>query len=114
MASSEQNEESFFAAVLEPGSSLNPTFLAILDVAFACLFVVLLVLALLTSGNLHVFVLLGIELGLWASVKWCALIHHVNVKTLIVGTIYNRFVNELKNTPVVEGQEGKDDSKRIL
>jgi uncharacterized membrane protein len=78
MASSAQNlneepeaEESFFATILRPGSSLNPTFLVILDGAFACLFLVFLALAWLTSGNLHVFVLLGIELSLWASVKWC-------------------------------------------
>jgi hypothetical protein len=72
-------EESFIATILQPGSSLNPTFLAILDGAFASLFLVLLVLALLTSGNLHVFVLLGIELSLWASVKWCVLLHHESV-----------------------------------
>jgi uncharacterized membrane protein len=75
MASSAQTEEpeaeeSFVANILKPGSSLNPTFLAVLDGALACLFLVLLALAWLTSGNLHVFVLLGIELSLWASVKW--------------------------------------------
>ena len=77
-------EESFIATILQPGSSLNPTFLAILDCAFASLSVVLLVLALLTSGNLHVFFLLGIELGLWASVKWCVVIHREFVYILII------------------------------
>lgn len=68
MASS---RESFVANILKPGSSLNPTFLAILDGAFVSLFVVLLALAFLSSGSIHVFALLGIELCLWASVKWC-------------------------------------------
>jgi ER protein Pkr1 len=103
-----ENEESFIATILKPGSSLNPTFLTILDGAFACLFLVLVVLALLTSGNLHVFVLLAIELSLWASVKWCELIHCGDVQMLIIGTTYNRFVNELKNMPRVDGQEGKE------
>ncbi|KAF8219975.1 hypothetical protein L208DRAFT_1336477 [Tricholoma matsutake] len=98
MASSVQNEEveteeSFINTILKPGSSLNPTFLAVLDGAFACLFSVLLVLAFLTSGNIHVFVLLGIEFSLWASVKW--------------------FVNELKNIPIVECQEGKGKLKNL-
>lgn len=66
----ERTEGSFFSDILEPGSSLNPTFLAILDGAFVCLFLVLAVLAFLTSGNPHMFVLMGIELGLWGSVKW--------------------------------------------
>lgn len=66
----EEVNESFFSNILKPGSSLNPTFLAILDGAFICLFFVLVVLAYLTSGNLHIFALLVIELGLWASVKW--------------------------------------------
>ena len=81
-----QNDEvrtDFIATILQPGSSLNPTFLAILDCAFASLFLVLLVLALLTSGNLHVFILLGIELSLWASVKWCVVIHYEFVCILI-------------------------------
>jgi uncharacterized membrane protein len=69
-------KESFVEDILKPGSSLNPTFLAILDAAFACLFVVFLVLAFLSSGNIHVFALLGIELCLWASVKWCVLLIH--------------------------------------
>jgi hypothetical protein len=66
----DETEESFFSNILKPGSSLNPTFLAILDGAFVCLFCVLLVLAYLTAGNPHMFALMVIELGLWASVKW--------------------------------------------
>lgn len=78
-SSNEESEESFFSNLLKPGSSLNPTFLAILDGAFACLFCVLLGLAYLTSGNPHMFALMGIELGLWASVKWYIKLLHLNV-----------------------------------
>ena len=63
-------ENSFFHNILTPGSSLNPVFLAILDGAFLCLFLVLLALAYLTSGNPHIFALIGVKLCLWASVKW--------------------------------------------
>jgi len=72
------SDQSFFSDILKPGSSLNPTFLLILDGTFALLLVVLLSLSYLTSGNFHIFALTFIELALWASVKW--------------------FVNELKNT----------------
>lgn len=115
MASSVQNEEveteeSFINTILKPGSSLNPTFLAVLDGAFACLFSVLLVLAFLTSGNIHVFVLLGIEFSLWASVKWCVVPWQ---KCIDAKYWYNRFVNELKNIPIVECQEGKGKLKNL-
>ncbi|KAJ3547738.1 hypothetical protein NMY22_g1529 [Coprinellus aureogranulatus] len=95
--------ESFFSNILTPGSSLHPTFQIILDGAFAALFVILLILAILTSGNVHIFALLLIELALWGSVKW--------------------FVNELKNMPVndasrsgeeignTEGQSSEQDKK---
>jgi hypothetical protein len=63
-------EPSFIAEILKPGSSLNSTFFLIVDGVLATLLVVLLSLAYLTLGNLHVFVLIGIELALWASVKW--------------------------------------------
>ena len=61
---------SFFSEILEPGSSLHPTFLLIVDAAFLALFLVFVALAVLTGGNLHVFALMAIELGLWASIKW--------------------------------------------
>jgi hypothetical protein len=61
---------SFFANILTPGSSLNPTFLLILDGAFSFLLFVLLVMAYITSWNGHIFALIGLELALWASVKW--------------------------------------------
>ncbi|KAJ7179305.1 hypothetical protein C8R46DRAFT_635382 [Mycena filopes] len=82
------SEPSFFADILKPGSSLNPQFLFLLDLAFAALLFILLTLTVLTAGNLHIFALIAIELALWASVKW--------------------FVNELKNTPPpTEGAESK-------
>ncbi|EEB95482.1 hypothetical protein MPER_05545 [Moniliophthora perniciosa FA553] len=43
---------SFISEILKPGSSLHPTFLLILDAAFAALLIILL------------------KLCLWASVKW--------------------------------------------
>ncbi|KAH9483043.1 V-type ATPase assembly factor PKR1 [Psilocybe cubensis] len=92
-----QNESStpakdtpFFSNILQPGSSLHPTFLLFVDGAFSVLLVVFLILIFLTSGNPHIFALIAIELCLWASVKW--------------------FVNELKKVPVVE-KDAKEDEK---
>lgn len=65
-----ETEESFFADILKPGSSLHPTFLVIVDAVLAVLLVVLISLAFITSGNVHFIFLSVIELGLWASVKW--------------------------------------------
>lgn len=61
---------SFFGSILEPGSSLNPKFLLVVDATFASLFFVLVVFAVLTQGNIHLIFLTFIELALWASVKW--------------------------------------------
>ncbi|KZT13132.1 uncharacterized protein LAESUDRAFT_710199 [Laetiporus sulphureus 93-53] len=61
---------SFMGNILTPGSSLNPTFLLLLDAAFGALLLVLLSLAVATRGNIHLISLMGIELALWASVKW--------------------------------------------
>lgn len=56
--------------VLTPGSSLtSSTFRLVFDLAFICLFLVLLGLLTLT-GSIHFAVLIFIEFGLWASVKW--------------------------------------------
>jgi hypothetical protein len=66
----EPQSSSFFGDILEPGSSFNPAFLLVVDGAFASLFVVLVALAVLTRGNLHLVFLTFIELALWASVKW--------------------------------------------
>ncbi|KAF9481966.1 hypothetical protein BDN70DRAFT_875589 [Pholiota conissans] len=90
----ESEATSFFSQILKPGSSLHPTFLVIVDCAFLLLLLVFITLIFLTNGNLHVFALIAIELGLWASVKW--------------------FVNELKKLPVVEEayNRGEEQSKR--
>lgn len=68
MSSTDQLD--FIGTILQPGSSLNPVFLRILDGAFVALLLVFVMLAFVTSGNLHIFALMFIELGLWASVKW--------------------------------------------
>lgn len=60
----------FVSTILQPGSSLHPTFLLFVDGAFTVLLVVFLILIFLTSGNPHIFALIAIELCLWASVKW--------------------------------------------
>jgi hypothetical protein len=71
MSSPDSTEQTgFLASILQPGSSLNPIFLNILDAAFIALFVVFLILAFATAGNPHIFALMLIELALWASVKW--------------------------------------------
>ncbi|KAF9013351.1 hypothetical protein BDQ17DRAFT_1343258 [Cyathus striatus] len=65
-----EESESFFSNILTPGSSLHPTFLAVVDGAFALLFAVFIVLAFLTRGNIHIFALMAIEVALYGSVKW--------------------------------------------
>ncbi|KAG1832940.1 hypothetical protein EV424DRAFT_1312044 [Suillus variegatus] len=67
---SDSEELSFVSFILKPGSSLHPTFLFAVDAAFALLFFVFLWSAYLTKGNPHFFVLMGIQLALWVSVKW--------------------------------------------
>ena len=66
----ESQPGSFFGSILEPGSSFDPTFLLVVDGAFASLLVVLVAFAVLTRGNIHLVFLTFIELALWASVKW--------------------------------------------
>lgn len=58
--------------LLTPGSSLHPNFLLAVDGTLAFLLVVLVGLAFAASSSarIHVLALIGIELGLWASVKW--------------------------------------------
>ncbi|EIN10545.1 hypothetical protein PUNSTDRAFT_112384 [Punctularia strigosozonata HHB-11173 SS5] len=68
--SAEDPEDFSLSGILKPGSSLHPTFLLVLDVAFAVLLAILGSLVILTRGNIHLFVLMMIELCLWASVKW--------------------------------------------
>lgn len=66
----DQAAPDFLDTVLTPGSSLHPTFLLILNGAFALLLCVFLGLLALTRGNIHIFALICIEGCLWASVKW--------------------------------------------
>ncbi len=54
--------------IMTPGSSLNPTFLLLLDCSLGLLLTVFLLL-LAMSKSLHFVALILIELGLWASVK---------------------------------------------
>lgn len=68
-----QTQTGFLTDILTPGSSLRPEFLLILDAAFTALLCVFVVLLFLTRGSIHIFVLIGIEGCLWASVKWCVL-----------------------------------------
>ncbi|TFK27095.1 hypothetical protein FA15DRAFT_587068 [Coprinopsis marcescibilis] len=66
----ESGLESFFNNILKPGSSLDPTFLAIVDGAFASLLGILLLSFFATSWNLHILSLIVIVICLWGSVKW--------------------------------------------
>ncbi|THH20130.1 hypothetical protein EW146_g1146 [Bondarzewia mesenterica] len=92
-SSTDPQDDSFMSNILTPGSSLDPTFLLILDAAFAFLFFVLFSLAVVTSGNIHLLALICIELLLWASVKW--------------------FVNELQNIPIPPKEmEPMEESKK--
>ncbi|KAJ7904306.1 hypothetical protein B0H14DRAFT_2662218 [Mycena olivaceomarginata] len=90
MAEPDGNSGDFLSEILKPGSSLQPRFLLALDLAFVALLFILVALAFLTAGNLHIFALIAIELALWASVKW--------------------FVHELKNTPIPPEAESKKTS----
>ncbi|KAF5322675.1 hypothetical protein D9619_001131 [Psilocybe cf. subviscida] len=82
----------FLSNVLTPGSSLHPTFLLILDGAFAALLCVFIGAAILTRGNLHILALMVIELCLWGSVKW-----YVNELKML----------ELEQKQKTEGQGGQ-------
>ena len=66
----DQDSFSLFENILTTGSSLNPTFLLIVDGTFLLLFVVFIGLAVATRGNIHILALMAIELGLWGSIKW--------------------------------------------
>ncbi len=58
------------SGILAPGSSLNPTFLLVLDGTLATLLLVLLGLFVVTNYNFHLLFLSIIEICLWASIKW--------------------------------------------
>ncbi|KAH9905064.1 uncharacterized protein BXZ73DRAFT_61833, partial [Epithele typhae] len=59
-----------FSNILTPGSSLHPTFLLMVDGAFALLLLVFLMLLWLTGGSIHIYVLIFIGGCLYASTKW--------------------------------------------
>ena len=60
----------FFSTVLTPGSSLNPTFLLVVDGVLALLALTLVSLIIAPGVSVHPITLLLIELALWASIKW--------------------------------------------
>jgi len=60
----------FLSNILAPGSSLNPTFLLVVDGILALLTLTLLSLVIATGGNPHLIALLFINLALWVSIKW--------------------------------------------
>ena len=60
----------FLSTVLTPGSSLNPTFLLVVDGVLALLALTLISLIVVTGGSVHPIALLLIELALWVSIKW--------------------------------------------
>jgi ER protein Pkr1 len=59
-----------FSNILAPGSSLNPTFLLVVDGVLALLSLTLGSLVIVTGGNVHLIALSFIALALWASIKW--------------------------------------------
>ena len=69
-APSPSDNDDFLSNILTPGSSLNPTFLFVVDGVLALLAVTLVSLVIATGGNVHLIGLLFIELALWASIKW--------------------------------------------
>ncbi|KAI0248700.1 hypothetical protein BJV78DRAFT_1233662 [Lactifluus subvellereus] len=75
------DEDDFLSNIFAPGSSLNPTFLVVVDGVLALLALTLVSLVIATGGNVHLIALLVIELALWVSIKW--------------------FINELQKTEFV-------------
>lgn len=63
-------DSDFLSNILAPGSSLNPSFLLVVDVVLALLSLTLGLLAIATYGNVHLIALLFITLALWVSIKW--------------------------------------------
>jgi hypothetical protein len=64
------NDSDFLSNILAPGSSLNPSFLLVVNVVLALLSLTLGSLAIATGGNAHLIALLFIALALWVSIKW--------------------------------------------
>jgi hypothetical protein len=70
-APASDENDSFFANILTPGSSFHPTFLFFVDFVLAFLAFIFVGLAVISRGNVHFIALFGIVLGLWGSIKWC-------------------------------------------
>jgi len=58
------------SAILTPGSSLNPTFLLVVDAVLGLLALTLISLIVVSGGSVHPTALLLVELALWVSIKW--------------------------------------------
>lgn len=84
----------FLSTVLEPGSSLNPTFLLIVDGVLALLALTLVSLIVVTGGSVHPIALLLIELALWVSIKW--------------------FIYELQKTELAHTSSQSSEAKKTL
>lgn len=70
MEVTEPRNDDIFTQLLTPGSSRYPFLIAVLNGAFAFLLCVFLGLLWITGGNFHIFVLIGIEGCLYASIQW--------------------------------------------
>jgi ER protein Pkr1 len=64
------DQDDLLSNILTPGSSLNPTFLLVVDGSLALLALTLLSLVVATGGNVHLIALLVVESALWVSIKW--------------------------------------------
>ncbi|KAF8271001.1 hypothetical protein EI94DRAFT_1721687 [Lactarius quietus] len=84
----------FLSTVLTPGSSLNPTFLLLVDGVLALLALTLVSLIVVSGGSVHPIALLLIELALWVSIKW--------------------FVNELQKTELAHTSSQSSETKKTL
>ena len=69
-SAADSDDNDFLSNILAPGSSLNPTFLLIVDVVLGSLSLTLGSFAIVTGGNVHLIALLFIALALWVSIKW--------------------------------------------
>ena len=105
----ELTQTGFVANILKTGSSLHPTFLLILDIAFAVLAFVFLALLFLTGGSIHILILMVIEGCLYASVKWSVPLLVLR-GSRIESCVYTRVVNELQN-PQRQGEQLEEISK---
>jgi len=95
----------FISNILTPGSSLHPTFLIVVDCTFLLLLLLFITLAILTSGNIHVLILMTIELCLWASVKWCKFLIYEYFNHSLTSAF--RFIAELQVQSTPTQQEKK-------